>query len=653
VVATLVGVVVSVTTGRSSPDLPWHVAFALVLVIAALVRKRLPDHPLSGWYLVAVGLEPVVLLMDHTLQLAGDAVVNASAMAWLNLAAQLVTLFAMIAGTHLLGLFPDGIVQRRFESWLLRASWSLLAVPVLLLMTTSVVILPWYHDTPAIENPLRIPVVALDAGVGRRVFELVQSFFLVGVVMLFLRYRRSGPAVRQRIRWLLLPALVVVFATLTDLIFDWPPWFVSTLYIAASLTLAVSVAMGLLQPRGIDVDRVLRRSFVYGVLWLAIAGMYGGAAAGLGIAAGQRLSIGWAVTLTVLATLAFQPARARLERLADRWVFGAKADPDKMIARLGATLADTYDLEELLPRMAATLEDGLGLNWARVRLEPTTSNDEHTPAFTVPIVLNDERLGVVECGPRAEGPLTDDEKAVVATFARQAALAVRNVRLTTQLSDQAAELAASRARLVRAEERERRRIERDIHDGVQQDLVALIGQAGHVRRLNSRDADAVAAELASLQSGLERVLGDLRQLAHGIHPSLLRDRGLLAAVEALATRNPVPVLVRADTSLRDMRLAEEVEGAAYYTVAELLANSLKHADAKNVEITLSRSNGSLLIRVSDDGVGFDEMPATGSGFVNLGERLAALGGRLEVTSKPGEGTTVTAVLAVEEWMQRR
>jgi signal transduction histidine kinase len=98
-----------------------------------------------------------------------------------------------------------------------------------------------------------------------------------------------------------------------------------------------------------------------------------------------------------------------------------------------------------------------------------------------------------------------------------------------------------------------------------------------------------------------------------------------------------------------MRLAEEVEGAAYYTVAESLANSLKHADAKNVEITLSRSNGSLLIRVSDDGVGFDEMPATGSGFVNLGERLAALGGRLEVTSKPGEGTTVTAVLAVDEW----
>jgi signal transduction histidine kinase len=249
--------------------------------------------------------------------------------------------------------------------------------------------------------------------------------------------------------------------------------------------------------------------------------------------------------------------------------------------------------------------------------------------------------------------LTDEEKAVVATLARQAALAVRNVRLTAQLSDQTAELAASRARLVRAEEAERRRIERNIHDGVQQDLVALIGQAGHVRRIQTRDADAVEAELALLQKGLERVLGDLRQLAHGIHPSLLRDRGLLAAIEAIAARNPVPVLVRADTSLRDMRLAEEVEGAAYYMVAESLTNSLKHADASNVDITLSCSDGSLLIRVSDDGVGFETMPATGNGFANLGERLGALGGRLEVTSKPGIGTTVTAVLAVDEWMKRK
>jgi signal transduction histidine kinase len=383
-------------------------------------------------------------------------------------------------------------------------------------------------------------------------------------------------------------------------------------------------------------------------LWLAIAALYVGVSSAVGLAFGQRLSVGWAITLTVVATLALQPVRSWLQRIADRWVFGTKTDPTRVIARLGATLEDTYELESLLPLMARALEDGLGLEWARVVLEPSNPVDEHLPALTVPIVLRDERLGVVECGPKTSGELTDEDKAVVATLARQAALAVRNVRLTTQLSEQAAELAGSRARLVRAEEAERRRMERNIHDGVQQDLVALIGQAGRVRTRLEREPEAVAEELATLQSGLERVLGDLRELASGIHPSLLRDRGLLAAVEALAARNPVPVLVRADLSLRSLGLAEEIEGAGYYTVAESLANSLKHADASQVEVTLSRSNGSLQISIHDDGKGFEEGALHGHGLVNLSERLAALGGRLDVTSGAGIGTTVFATLALPE-----
>jgi signal transduction histidine kinase len=189
-------------------------------------------------------------------------------------------------------------------------------------------------------------------------------------------------------------------------------------------------------------------------------------------------------------------------------------------------------------------------------------------------------------------------------------------------------------------------MERNIHDGIQQDLVALIGQAGRVRTQLEREPEAVAGELALLQSGLERVMGDLRELASGIHPSLLRDRGLLAAVEALAARNPVPVLVRADLSLRSLRLAEELEGAGYYTVAESLANSLKHAEASQVEVTLERSNGSLRISIRDDGKGFDKAASDGHGLANLSERLAALGGRLDVKTNPGQGTTVSALFAL-------
>jgi signal transduction histidine kinase len=285
--------------------------------------------------------------------------------------------------------------------------------------------------------------------------------------------------------------------------------------------------------------------------------------------------------------------------------------------------------------MADTLQEGLGLRWARVRLDPAPPLGDEEPALTVPILLDGEQLGVVECGPRDAGPLTTDDEAVIVTFARQAALAVRNVRLT-------AELDRSRARLVRAQDVERRRIERDLHDGVQQHLVALIGQAARVRGRLADGPDG--GPLAELQEGLQQALTDLRELAHGIHPSLLSDRGLLAAVESLAARSSVPVSVRADPDLRDRRFPEAIEGAGYFTVAEALANAGKHAAAKRIDVSLARSDQTLHITVHDDGTGFDPAAAVGEGLANLNERLAALGGRLEVASRPGDGTTVTARL---------
>lgn len=349
--------------------------------------------------------------------------------------------------------------------------------------------------------------------------------------------------------------------------------------------------------------------------------------------------MGLALALTVAATLVFHPARLRLGRLADQWVFGPRTDPARLISRLGATLADTVELEQLLPRMATAVRDGLGLEWVRVRLEPAAPVGGDPPVLTVPIVLDGERLGVVECGPKQVGALTGADEAVVVTLARQAALAVRNVRLT-------AELEASRLRLVRAQDGERRRIERNIHDGVQQDLVALVGATAHARRELARSAAAGEVAVGELQAGLTRVVSDLRELAHGIHPSLLSDHGLLEAVEALAARSTVPVSVRADPSLRGLRFAEAAEGAGYFTVAEALANVSKHADASSAEVSLARANGTLRITVVDDGSGSDPVTVQGEGLANLAERLAALGGGLEVASTPGAGTTVSAELEV-------
>jgi signal transduction histidine kinase len=519
--------------------------------------------------------------------------------------------------------------------------------PPVVLLTRPTVLVPNYYDVPETVNPFAIDGLGVVGQVAGAITTASQGLFAVGVALLVVRYRSTRSSERRRIRWLLLPAVLAVFAVFVDLL-GGPDLLLIFLWIATMVMLPITIAVALLRPELFDVDTVLRKSMVYGLLWLLIAGTYVAAAAGLGVVAGQRFSVGVAITLTVVATLVFQPARRWLEAVADRRVFGRRADPARLISKLGAALAETVELESLLPRMADTLQEGLGLEWARVRLQAAPplgdgqlapSIGEEEPVLSVPVFLGDERLGVVECGPKTSGSFTEDDEAVVTTLARQAALAVRNVRLT-------AELQRSRARLVRAQDAERRRLERNIHDGVQQDLVALIGHAAHLRGQLDRDPAAAEQALTELQEGLRGVIGDLRELAHGIHPSVLGDRGLLAAVEALAARSAVPVSVRADPSLRGQRFAEEVEGAGYFAIAEALANVGKHAAATHAEVTLARSNGSLHIEVRDDGAGFDPVTVAGEGLPNLADRMAALGGRLDVVSREGDGTTVRAMLGV-------
>jgi signal transduction histidine kinase len=620
-------------------EAPWLVAMAVLFVAAAYTWRRLPDDRAAWWFALGAGAAAMVHGADTILTLALARNAPAAVLAWLALAYHLGLVFAGGTMAHLFGLFPDGRPQAGYERVILRGVWALFIFPPLVLLALPTIQFPSYYAIAPVANPYAIRGLSGLGEAANAVATTSQAAFGAGVVVLGFRYRRADAQARRRIRWLLIPALGTLFAILMDVVFHAPGAVSVLLYIGTMLLLPLTIAVALLRPSLLDVDLVLRKSLVYGLLWVVIAAAYVGAAATLGVAAGQRFSVGMAITLTVIATLVFQPARRWLEGLADRWVFGARTDPARLVTRLGAALEETVELERLLPRMAATLEEGLGLRWARVRLEPLALAAGDEPVLGVPIVLGDERLGVVECGPKIVGPLTADDEAVVTTLARQAALAVRNVRLT-------AELERSRIRLVRAQDAERRRIERNIHDGVQQDLVALIANAGHARAVIQRDPVAGEVAVAELQDGLQLVNTELRKLAHGIHPSVLGDRGLLEAVEALAARSSVPVAVRADPSLRGERFAEEVEGASYFTVAEALANVSKHAAATRAEVRLARSDDALRIAVHDDGEGFDLATAVGEGLANLAERLAALGGRLDVVSTPGQGTTVTAQLRV-------
>jgi signal transduction histidine kinase len=236
-----------------------------------------------------------------------------------------------------------------------------------------------------------------------------------------------------------------------------------------------------------------------------------------------------------------------------------------------------------------------------------------------------------------DGALGDDPSLVRAAAAA-AALQLENERLEAELRARVEELQSSRARLVEVSMFERRRLERDLHDGAQQRLVALSLQLGLARRKVTDDPATGGVMLDEARAELDRALAELRELARGIHPAVLTDRGLEPAVEALAARTPLPVDVEA--MLND-RLPAAVEAAAYFVVAESLTNVAKYAQAEHASVRVGRQDGFAVVEVSDDGVGGAD-PATGSGLRGLADRLAALDGRLEVQSPPGGGTVVRA-----------
>jgi signal transduction histidine kinase len=627
----------------------WTTAGAALLAGAIIVRWARPELPASAWFVVGSATGPMITLGEAaTTELVGRGS-SSTLVAWVTLIDFELGAIGTLGTAYLIGLFPDGRPDRPWQHWVQFVATLTLPLPLLVVASSDRVPISYYLELPAVSNPLHVFPGSLSYDTGQNVLGAGSLILLGAVVLLLLRYRAASTSVRRRIRWLLPPLILGVVGIGTNLLLRDSGRFLAWVsLIAFTAAMAAGSTMGILQPARFDADRVLRRVLVYGVLWLFIAGAYATTAALVGVAAGQYLSIGWAVAIALLAAVAFQPIRTQMERWADRWVFGPRAEPAEVIVRLGSTLAETFDLTGLLPRMTEALEEGLGLEWARVRLRDQASDPRQPAEVSVPIVLDAEQIGVVECGPKRFGAWTDADRAVVNTFSRQAALAVHNVRLTERLAAHVDELAASRIRLVQAQERERRAIERDIHDGVQQDLVALIGLAGQLRAEPVNGA-TIETDLSILHTGLNRVLGEVRDLARGIHPSLLTDRGLLVAVEALTARHPVSVDLRADPSIRDERFAEEAEAACYFTVAEALANSLKHARASSVEVTLARWNGSLRVTVADDGVGFDAGAAEASDrppLSTLRDRVAALDGTLTVSSEPGSGTLVSAEIAM-------
>ena len=264
--------------------------------------------------------------------------------------------------------------------------------------------------------------------------------------------------------------------------------------------------------------------------------------------------------------------------------------------------------------------------------------DESDPARAWTPVERDGRV----VGAILHDRVLCEDPELVRTVAAAAGLAIENERLEAQLRARVEELRTSRARLVAAGTAERRRLERNLHDGAQQRLVALSLTMRLAQAKLHKDPDAAATLMAGAQEELSLALEELRELARGIHPAVLSDRGLGAALEALAGRSPVPVELAATPR---ERLPAPVEAAAYFVVAEALTNVVKYAKASEARVTVERLNGHAVVEVADDGVGGAD-PGRGSGLRGLADRVAALDGRLELRSPDGAGTVLRAEIPV-------
>lgn len=527
---------------------------------------------------------------------------------------------------------------------------------------------------------------------------------LAAVVALLDRFRKAGPVVRQQIKWLLLGAAVsvVLQAIPVEALDSQVLRTTARVLVVMAVPLPLlAAAMAISKHRLWDIDVVISKGLVYALASGVLTALFFVVALIAGVTVGGRDSrVLAALGLALLVSFLAQPLRRRLETVVARVLYGDHPRGVRALARLGDVGARPLDARALGARIADVARHGLGASWAGVWLcvgsegsgtvrplavsgaEPGPSavlphavlirladlpgavrfahlsadvaqsllpSFPGAPAAIVPLTSSGSLIGLIACGARPKGAYGDEDLELLAVVAHESALALRNIGLEEelrqqleQIEQQAAELHSSRQRLVTAQDQERRRIERDLHDGAQQQLVAL---AARLRRAARADGTTGGASLEELADEAEEAVFTLQELARGIYPSLLADRGLHAALQAHAARLPTHVRVEVEPLLHGRRLEPELEAALYFVGLEAMTNAVKHAPGASVIVSLraDRQARTVTLEVHDDGPGLrGSTPTTARGLQNMADRMAALGGVLTVESAPGGGTWVRA-----------
>jgi signal transduction histidine kinase len=561
-------------------------------------------------------------------------------------------------------IYPTGRIPTPRWRWVLRVMLVAFGINVTLFALTPGVIASGFVDAhDRIVNPIALPMAWREIVQG--ITELAGIVVFVGallsVVSLVLRFRRAGGEERQQIRWLAyLAAFLAVWLVtmlsleLSGLVPQDASSFVGNLgffvlIIGLFFGVPVTCAIAILRYRLYDLDVVIKKAVVAFLLVslvtvVAVVVAIAIPALVLGSEADRASTL--AVAAGVALGLALSPVRRIARRWADRIVYGKRATPYEVLTEFGGRAAQAYSTDDVLPRLAQVLAAGTGAMSARVLLRVGAEHRESArwPAaghrgdgqeHVEPVIHQGEELGALAVTMPASDPMDPSKEKLVRDLASQAGLLLRNVRLIE-------ELRASRQRLVAAQDDERRRLERNIHDGAQQQLVALNVRLGLARQLATRDPAAIEQTLERLQVDVTAALEELRDLARGIYPPLLADQGLAAALAAQVRKAAIPVEVDADGI---GRYEPDVEATVYFCTLEALNNVAKYAEASRATVRLEHGDDGLTFVVTDDGRGFDPTATSyGTGLQGIADRLDAIGGRLEVRSQPGEGTTVVGTI---------
>jgi signal transduction histidine kinase len=542
--------------------------------------------------------------------------------------------------------------------------------------------------------------IAISARDDASTVVIVEALLLAALAVFaaITRSRAANAIDRARLQWagwgVVVAGAAAGAAWLVHQLVGWPE-DVAPVVVACTAFVPLALALAAVDRLALRIDRLLVRTIEGGGLVLLIGVIYLVVVLGFGDApdeSGKRV-LGLSMIAAATSALLFMPARARLLEFAQQRVYGERRERDEPLQTFGARMSRAIPLDELLLQLAESLKRSMQLAAAEVwtgadglmersaavpyreptrfRLSPdeiavvtrahVSGNawvqvwlpqllDEHPGRLmrVAPLAHSGELLGFLLCARSIDDqPFLEEEERVLTELARQVALALHNSALDTALQASLddlrianEELRASRARIVAASDQSRRQIERNLHDGAQQHLVALAVKLGLARQLLDADPAAAGTLLEELRNDAQQTLTELRELAHGIYPPLLMDRGLSEALRAAANRSVLPATVEAHVG----RFPPDVEAAVYFCCLEAIQNAGKHAgEGSHVTITVDADDHELSFVVADDGAGFDtgSTAVAGHGFVNMVDRVGAIGGTLAVDSKPGAGTRVS------------